>query len=274
MTRTEIGARIVSRLEPLQDALRSEFSIPGRVGSFVVDNVLPADLARQIYAAFPADSDLVHKKNLGQDKLVGVQMDRYPRILEETVYAFQHPGVVELIARITAIEGLFPDEHLYAGGISVMCKGHYLNPHLDNSHDKDQRNYRALNLLYYVTPDWREEDGGNLELWDRGPRELQRTLTSAFNRLVVMVTNTTSWHSVSPVTAQGRRCCVSNYYFSPQPVDHDTSYHVTSFRGRPGETLKDLAMQGDNLLRTVVKKAVGEKLFKNPHVYKKDGERS
>ena len=28
-------------------------------------------------------------------------------------------------------------------------------------------------------------------------------------------------------------------------------------------------MQGDNLLRTVVKKTIGEKVFRNPHVYKK-----
>ncbi len=273
MNRSEIGALIVGRLTPLEDALRAEFARPGRVGSFAVDDLLPAGLALEIHDAFPADSELVRKKNLGQDKLVGVQMDRYPRILEETVYAFQQPGVAELIARITRIGGLFPDKHLYAGGISVMSQGHYLNPHLDNSHDKDQRNYRALNLLYYVTPDWRQENGGNLELWDRGPREPQRTITSAFNRLVVMLTNKTSWHSVSPVTANGRRCCVSNYYFSPQPVDTDGSYHVTSFRGRPGETLRDLAMQSDNLLRTVVKKAVGEKLFKNAHVYKREKEK-
>jgi Rps23 Pro-64 3,4-dihydroxylase Tpa1-like proline 4-hydroxylase len=38
----------------------------------------------------------------------------------------------------------------------AMSKGAYLRPHLDNSHDKNRKRYRVVNLLYYVTPDWRE----------------------------------------------------------------------------------------------------------------------
>jgi hypothetical protein len=57
------------------------------------------------------------------------------------------PAVVEAIEQITGIQGLIPDHNLYAGGFSLMEKGHYLNPHLDNFHDKDQQLFRALNLL-------------------------------------------------------------------------------------------------------------------------------
>ena len=32
-----------------------------------------------------------------------------------------------------------------------MPQGNYLKPHLDNSHDRDRKRYRVLNLLYYVT---------------------------------------------------------------------------------------------------------------------------
>lgn len=45
-----------------------------------------------------------------------------------------------------------------------MAKDNFLNPHLGNSHDKDRECYRVLNLLYYVTPNWSHEQGGNLEL--------------------------------------------------------------------------------------------------------------
>src|SRR6266481_6608252 len=111
-------------------------------------------------------------------------MSNYNPVLEEIIYAFQDPRVVKLIASITGIQQLLPDEHLYAGGISMMVEGHYLNPHLDNSHDLERNHYRVLNLLYYLTPHWRDEYGGNLELWDKGLGARQRTLHSRFNRLV------------------------------------------------------------------------------------------
>jgi Rps23 Pro-64 3,4-dihydroxylase Tpa1-like proline 4-hydroxylase len=43
-----------------------------------------------------------------------------------------------------------------------MGKGDFLNPHLDNSHDGDQKNYRAINVLYYLSENWpaNEASGG------------------------------------------------------------------------------------------------------------------
>ena len=147
-----------------------------------------------------------------------------------------------------------------------MVKDSFLNPHLDNSHDADQRCYRVLNSLYYVTPDWREDYGGNLELWDRGLDEPQRTIPSRFNRLVLMETNRSSWHSVSPVTQDGRRTCISTYYFRERALGSDDYFHSTSFRGRPGQKTRDLLLRADNALRTAILS-----LFNVPtrHLYKR-----
>lgn len=163
------------------------------------------------------------KNSIKERKYVSAQMDEHPSILEEVVFAFQDPRVLELTAEITGLKALEPDSDLYAGGISSMRKGNYLKPHLDNSHDKAGTRYRVLNLLYYVTPDWREEYGGNLELWDQGPKGAPRTIPSLFNRLVLMMTNRTSWHSVSEVMHDGNRCCVSNYYFPQLPPRRRTT---------------------------------------------------
>lgn len=64
-------------------------------------------------------------------------MDQYNPLLEEIIYAFQDPTIVSVISEITGIEHLEPDELLYAGGVSMMKKDHFLNLHLDNSHDKN-----------------------------------------------------------------------------------------------------------------------------------------
>lgn len=269
-SRKEIAAWIAQRLAGALDALRAEFALPRTVKSFALDDLLPPDLAHSIAQAFPPVEQMELKQHLGERKFIGVQMNEFAPLVEECLYAFQDPVVVELVAAATGIPGLMPDEKLYAGGISAMVEGHYLNPHLDNSHDAARERYRALNLLYYVSPGWSLDYGGNLELWDDGPKGQPRTIESRFNRLVVMQTDKTSWHSVSPVRHAGVRRCVSNYFFTLAPVDGQADYHVTSFRGRPEEKLKDLLMLSDNLLRQKVKELTGERLFKNPHVYKKD----
>ncbi len=72
-----------------------------------------------------------------------------------------------------------------------------------------------------MSPGWELDHGGNLELWDDGPRGEPRVVGSRFNRLVVMATDRNSWHSVQPVTRDGRRNCVSNYYFCATPHERE-----------------------------------------------------
>lgn len=270
MNRTEIADLIAPKLETAAAELTRQYHQPGLVPAFRLDDLLPEDLARDIHSRFPPSERMVLRKSIRENKHIGAQMDRFDPLLEETVYAFQDERVVDLIARITRIKGLEPDPELYAGGISAMSKGAYLRPHLDNSHDARRERYRVLNLLFYVTPGWRNEYGGAFQLWDNGPKGEPRTIGSDFNSLVVMATNRRSWHSVSEVLHDGRRCCVSNYYFSRQPAEDDDYFHATSFRGEPHQKVADFVMRADNALRTTILKVLDGKVYRNPHIYKKD----
>ncbi len=174
-----------------------------------------------------------------------------------------------MVEGICGLPSIFPDAFLYAGGLSMMPKGNFLNPHLDNSHDKDRNSWRVLNLLYYVTPDWEGSFGGNLELWPNGLKEKPIMITSKFNRLAVMATHQNSWHSVNKVLADNTRCCVSNYYFSDTPVRKTDTFHVTSFRGWPKQKIKDIVLQLDTTLRMSVRKIFKKGIRENPHQYKK-----
>lgn len=270
--RHHIADLIAQRLTDEESSLKRQYGQPGLIPSFALDDTLPLDLAHRIHSAFPEKGRMSFKTSMRERKYVSAQMDRHDPIIEEIVFAFQHPSVVAAIARITGIAGLEPDEKLYAGGISAMPKGNYLKPHLDNSHDGKQDKYRAVNLLYYVTPDWLPDHGGHLELWDEGPRGAPRTILSSFNRLVLMATNRSSWHSVSTVIEDRTRCCVSNYYFCDAAPAGEDYFHATSFRGRPDEPIRDVVMQLDNAVRTTILKTTGTRLYKNPHIYKRDGE--
>lgn len=165
-------------------------------------------------------------------------------------YAFQDRKVVNLISKIVGFSAIEPDPKLYAGGLSMMFKDDFLNPHIDNSHDSERKRYRRLNLLYYVSPDWSLDCGGNFELWN-ADKSVPKTIVAATNRLVVMETNQSSWHSVSPVRVDRPRCCVSNYYFSEISPDGNDYFHVTSFTGRPGEVFKRTYGLLDNAVRNL-----------------------
>ena len=179
--------------------------------------------------------------------------------------AFQSKEVISEIEKITGIYDLEGDPSLYAGGLSRMDKTHFLNPHIDNSHDANRKRYRRLNILFYVSPNIKESDGGNFELWDSQVRNPLK-ITSLFNRLVVMETTKTSWHSVDPVLSNISSCCLSNYYFSKSSPTGEDYYHVTSFSGRPNQLFKRIYGMIDNPLRqfiaTTFKISRGKKLMK------------
>lgn len=270
MNRQQIADLIVARLESELGALQAAFNASGTIKYFSLDNLLPAELAMQIRRVFPKSEAMKIKRSLRELKFISAQMNEHDTLLEETLFAFQDPRIVQLIGQITGLQELEPDEQLYAGGISMMGKGHFLNPHLDNSHDKARDRYRVLNLLYYVSPDWKLANGGNLELWPEGPENKQITIESRSNRFVVMVTHKTSWHSVSPILIDEARCCVSNYYFSRQSPEEKNYFHVTSFRGRPEQKLRDWVLRGDIALRMGLRKLFPKGVVENKHFYDKN----
>lgn len=265
MDRTQLAALIATRLEAEHAHATEQYS---RGKYFVVDDLLPEKIAQRVSSAFPDTSALMLRKSLREMKYVTSQMDRCDPILEESVYAFQDPRILRLVARITGLEGVEPDERLYAGGISVMGGGHYLHPHIDNSHDMERKRYRILNLLYYASPDWHESNGGNFELWPDGFTK-PLMIHSKFNRLLVIATNRSSWHSVSRVSVPALRKCVSNYYFSGVSPEGEDYFHVTSFRARPEQPLLDLVLRADSSVRSCVRKIAAKGLFKTNHYYAK-----
>ena len=270
LNRITLADLILEKLTTQKEILKKEFNKSGRINSCVIDDLLPEEIANEIYEAFPSPEEMKVYKSLRENKRIAAQMDLYDPLLEEAVFAFQDPRIVKIVEEITGLKEMIPDEHLYAGGISLMATGNFLNPHLDNSHDNDRRHYRVLNLLYYCTPNWDLENGGNLELWDNGMNKPQRVIHSKFNRLVLMITNKSSIHSVSKVVAQGKRCCVSNYYFSEKPAEANEYFHVTSFYGRPEEPVKNVFLRLDAFLRQSIRIITGKRVVKTKHIYKKD----
>ncbi len=255
----EISTLIYNKILSKQKYLEENWNNPIDTSTkhIVIDNLLPIELCMDIYNSFPKDQSIFFKRSsFREKKRTSTNMSFHNEIINNCLYAFQDKKVINIISEITNIFGLEADEKLYAGGISAMQKGDFLNPHIDNSHDINRLKYRRLNLLFYVTPNWRTNNGGNFELWDKNVKR-PKVITSSFNRLVVMETTKKSWHSVNKIVSNGKRYCISNYFFSNKPpIENKENYfHVTSFTGRPNERFKRFYGCIDNFFRNFVSKS-------------------
>lgn len=253
--REQLVNLILDRLDCKAAKIAADFAAAKSIRTLhcAIDDLLPIDIAQKIAAAFPQTDEMRLLNSFRERKYTSKALDKFDPIIADITFAFQDARVIQKVAEITGIKDAVGDPHLYAGGISAMVHGHFLNPHIDNSHDGEQQNYRVLNLLYYVTPDWRPEYGGNLELWDV-PVKNRIEIRSLFNRLVLMATNDKSWHSVNEVKAKDPRCCISNYYFSPHSPNGYETTHVTYFMARPEQKLRRFVTRLDSDMRTFLRR--------------------
>lgn len=262
MDREELVELIIGRLDQEADAIREAWNtlVGTATRHCAIDNLMPEAVAAEIYNAFPRNGEgFFSRATFREHKRTSPKFDELPPILGNMTFAIQDPRVVAKVGELTGMDLLEPDASLYAGGLSMMFKDDFLNPHIDHSHEASRQKYRRINLLYYVTPDWKQENGGNLELWNDDVTT-PRTIVAKFNRLALMET---SWHSVSPVLVETPRCCVSNYYFSEESPDKTTYSHVTSFTGRPEQAGRRAISKIDNGLRNFASSVLGMRRYKD-----------
>jgi hypothetical protein len=104
------------------------------------------------------------------------------------------------------------DPTLHGGGLHVTSPGGHLATHLDyDLHPHLPGRRRALNLIAFLNPEWREEWGGALVLCDPMGRPVTRVHPKP-GRLVAFEVGDLSYHGVEPVTGPVERVTAAVYY--------------------------------------------------------------
>lgn len=192
-----------------------------------IDNFLPADLAMQLAHEFPGLEQMSKLFNepmsyKAQTSDVAHKAPAFAGIFAE----LQSPAFRAALEQITGICNLLADDMLAGGGLHQSPNSGFLDLHVDaNFHPFDKSMHRRLNLLIYLSPDWNEAWGGQLQLWtdkNKKPDRLGKAVTPAFNRAVIFSTTRTSWHGVAPITCppgQSRKSLALYYYTSERAAD-------------------------------------------------------
>ncbi|WP_440224623.1 2OG-Fe(II) oxygenase [Dokdonella sp. MW10] len=204
----------------------------------VIDDFLEADAAASIAASFPQPADDVGWDYYGAEhfevKMGSSREERFPAHLRQAIHDMNSGVFVRFLEALTGIDHLLPDPHLVGGGIHLTRAGGHLGIHADfNWHERLQA-HRRLNVLIYVTPDWQEAYGGELELWDKGAKALARRVEPVFNRAVVFSTLSDSFHGHprhwTPVDVN-RQSIALYYYTTARPAEEMREPHNTLYKG-------------------------------------------
>jgi len=202
--------------------LRTKWQSAEPFPHIVIDNFLPPEIADLITDAFDATSDgWVLHNHYNERKYCHSKKELMEPALKELFDDLESPRWLDFLGDVTGIPNLLANPSLDGGsGLNKSMRGCYLNMHRETfGHNKHESWKRQLNLLLYVTKDWREEWQGALELFDHRTQESVKKIAPVFNRLMIFHTNEIAFHGLPTKLAcpEGTaRKSVITYYFTDE----------------------------------------------------------
>jgi hypothetical protein len=246
------------RLERDLPALRAEYAAAQPFPHVVVDDLLVADAFDRAAAEFPnlRDERWNGYLHVNETKYSNTQPDTWGPTLTAVARELCSPRFVRYLVDLTGIEDLIPDWTMDGGGLHQTLRGGHLNIHADFSTHHTHSNWaRRVNILLYLNREWREEWGGELELWDRDMTACQDRVAPAGNRMLVFTTSADSFHGhpdglTCPQDVARRSMAL--YYFTEE---EQVVRRSTNYRARPEDGWRKLAIGADRMALDVYDRA-------------------
>jgi hypothetical protein len=148
-------------------------------------------------ADFPEaqSAEWIQYKHGNENKLGLSQRVLFPPSIRAVVDELNSPPFVAWLSELTGIANLIADSSLDGGGLHQVQRGGFLNVHTDFSvHHYRSHWQRRVNLILYLTPDWRDEWGGALEFWDPRMSARASQYYPRLNHAVIFNTDGQSLH--------------------------------------------------------------------------------
>jgi Rps23 Pro-64 3,4-dihydroxylase Tpa1-like proline 4-hydroxylase len=216
----------------------------------VIDNVADKYLLNDALNAFPSPEKLEWWKygNVFEKKLAFDKVHELDEDLQKLLCELNSSKFVRFLEELTGIKHLIADPHYTGGGLHQIENGGLLKLHADFNFNANLKLHRRLNVLLYLNHDWKEEYGGQLELWDKDVTKCYHSILPLFNRMVVFSTTDGSIHghptplNVPPGVT--RKSVALYYYTAERPTEEISAPHSTMYKFKPTDDvtpeLKDL----------------------------------
>ncbi len=238
------------------EARREEFENALPYRHLVIDNFLTPEGADSLNKNFPTVEELkTHWRSLNENKAEGSDFNKFHesfRKLKEDVFSEK---MYNWITQVTGIEDVFITDDSMGAGLHQGSDGSFLNIHINFNFHHKKNVHRRLNLLIYLEPDWKEEYGGYLELWNADMTNCDKKVAPSYNRCVIFETNEISYHGYGKISLPEGKTRKSFFtYFYTNEWAEAVPYHDTIFKARPEEgTMKKIKTDVKETLKNTAK---------------------
>lgn len=219
--------------------LTSEFRDAQPYAHVVIDDFLDEAVVAKLVAEFPSPNDRrwgLHKHQ-NSDKLACGDDSFLGPVTQQLVWEMNSASFLPFLETLSGIEGIIPDPWLVGAGLHQIERGGFLEIHADFNYHPLWKLDRRLNLILYLNPNWQEEYGGYLEMWDREMRSCVRRIAPIANRLVIFRATDFSYHGhpgpLNCPPGQTRKSLAMYYYSNGRPQEETSSAHSTLYQQRP-----------------------------------------
>ena len=207
----------------------------------IIDNFFDENILNEILKEFPTNLELKGENynNKAEKKLTLNNIEDLSITTVNFINFLNSSKFVKFLQKITNIkETLIPDPYLVGGGLHELRNNGFLNIHSDFNRHPQMKLDRRLNILIYLNKEWKNEYGGQLQLWDQNMKNCEKNIIPTFNRMVIFSTTDTSYHG-NPIKVEhpeniSRKSIAMYYYSNGRPhAENQLGDHSTIFRKRP-----------------------------------------
>jgi hypothetical protein len=227
-------------LDERSRALRAGYVTARPYPHVVLDDLLPARVAAAVEGEFsPPDAPAWLSYRRGIERRFTLRDESRMGPHTRHLFAELRGSVfLRFLEALTGIAGLIPSPHHEdGGGLYQSEPGCLLRVHADFNRDERLGLDRRVNLLLYLNEEWRDDYGGELELWSADMARCEQRIAPRFNRCVIFATNDTTYHGhPEPLRCPpGRtRKSLAMYYFTNgRPAAEVSTAHAATFQRRP-----------------------------------------
>ncbi len=246
-------------------SLREKFSKGLPFPHILIENAFKEEILENILKEIPNLFEINNSNKINnpyEKKSATLRGDyKYGHYGKEFINYLNSSEFIDFLQIITSIkEPLVPDPHLIGGGIHQTKRGGLLKIHADFCRHPETKLDRRVNVLIYLNKFWRQNYGGDLELWSKDMKKCVRKIEPLYNRMLIFNTTDYSYHGLpNPLNCppDTLRKSIAMYYYSNgrpsyelRPENYNES---TLFKKRPGEEIF-ISVKNNEKLKKLIKK--------------------